>query len=439
MDPSELPEIRFGTPRKLPKPATLNGRVAVLDIAFSADQMGSPWDKVTGAFLAALGDWLAIRLDHHDHDRHAEYRDDPRFVLATKAEHGGCPEMITPEIVARTGKVETILCHLDLDGLYCAAKWCLGGREPYPGADLDARAVDTRLGTPGLEAERIDRAIRGRPQDDGLRQSVVRYLVGGLTDANLRAEIGLAAGQLEDIENTTRHLAEHYRVEGKAAIVELPPSPPRYDKTLLLLLGQKLAPVSIVRDCGTVTVAAAFDSGYDFIQLLGIEGGMPTRVSIRGQASSRAPEGHQLVSRTDEMAAQLAQLLTTSNRDELAEVVARWKGTGVTRAEREAMEKMSEQIPHAQEGPRPRTAEAHAGGARAGAAPHAEARGRRRRGRPRGSCRDGRRGTARRPRRRGSGGLGNGFVAPPRTTRPPCYACGACAPQRSPSARESSI
>ena len=274
------PEIRFGTPRKLPKPDTLSGRVAVLDIAFAADGMGSPFDKVTGAFLAGLGDRLAVWLDHHGHDRHALYRDDPRFVLATKAEHGGCPEMVTPEIVARIGPVDTILCHVDLDGLYSAAKWILGGREPYPGADDDARAVDTRLGTPGPEAERIDRAIRGRPGDDQLKQTIVRYLVSGLGDGNLRGQIVLAGQELEEMEVAAHHYAEHYRVEGKVALVEVDAGAKRYDKTLLLLLGQKLAPVSIVRDRGTITVAAAFDSGIDFIQLLGIEGGMPTRISL---------------------------------------------------------------------------------------------------------------------------------------------------------------
>jgi hypothetical protein len=274
------PEIRFGTPRKLPKPDTLTGRVAVLDIAFAADGMGSPFEKVTGAFLAGLGDRLAIWLDHHDHDKHAEYAADPRFVLCTKAEHGGCPEIITPEIVERTGPVDTILCHLDLDGLYCAAKWMLGGHEPYPGADLDARAVDTRLGTPGPEGVRIDRALRGRPSDDALKQTVVRYLVGGVQDGNLRGQIVLAAQDLEEMEVAAHHYAEHYRLDGKVALVEVEAGAKRYDKTLLLLLGQKLAPVSIVRDRGTITIAAAFDSGFDFIQLLGIEGGMPTRISL---------------------------------------------------------------------------------------------------------------------------------------------------------------
>ena len=281
------PAISFGTPRKLPKAETLEGRVAVLDIAFAADQMGSPFEKVTGAFLAGLGDRLALWLDHHDHERHALYRDDPRFVLATKAQHGGCPEMVTPEIVARVGPVDTIVCHTDLDGLFSAAKWMLGGREPYPGADEDARKVDTRLGTPGPEAERMDRALRGRPNDDRLKRTIISYLVGGLSDGNLRGQIVLAAEELEEMEVAARHFAERYRIDGKVAIVEVEPGAPRYDKTLLLLLGQQLAPVSIVRDRGTITVAAAFDSGIDFIQLLGIEGGMPTRISL---SDKRLPE-----------------------------------------------------------------------------------------------------------------------------------------------------
>ena len=116
---------------------------------------------------------------------------------------------------------------------------------------------------------------------------IVRYLVDGLQDGNLRGQIVLAARELEDREIAARHLAERYRVEGRVAIVEVEEGGSRYDKTLLLLLGQRLAPVSIVRDRGTITVAAAFDSGIDFIQLLGIEGDMPTRISL---SDKRLPE-----------------------------------------------------------------------------------------------------------------------------------------------------
>jgi hypothetical protein len=50
-----------------------------------------------------------------------------------------------------------------------------------------------------------------------------------------------------------------------------------------LLAGQARAPVSIVRDSGMLTIAAAFDSGWDFVELFGIGGGMPTRVTIPEQ------------------------------------------------------------------------------------------------------------------------------------------------------------
>jgi len=105
--------------------------------------MGSSFEKTTLPFIRGLGSRLAAWVDHHDHDRHVDYVDDPRFVLTTKAQHGACPELVTPEIVKAAGPIDTVAMHLDLDGLYSGAKWVLGGVEPYPGADADARAVDT--------------------------------------------------------------------------------------------------------------------------------------------------------------------------------------------------------------------------------------------------------------------------------------------------------
>src|SRR6476661_2399085 len=137
------PELVFTTPRHLPDARKLRGRVVVLDVAFAADGMGTPFEETTGAFIRELGGRLAAWVDHHDHEKHASFAADSRFVLATKAEHGACPEMVTPAVVKEAGPVDTILCHVDLDGLYAAAKWLLDGKEPYPGADDDARAVDT--------------------------------------------------------------------------------------------------------------------------------------------------------------------------------------------------------------------------------------------------------------------------------------------------------
>src|SRR5262249_2609004 len=148
-----------------------------LDIAFAADGMGTPFEETTGAFIAELGSRLAAWVDHHDHERHAQYSSDSRFHLATKAEHGACPEMLTAELVRQAGPVDTLVCHIDLDGLYAAAKWILGGKEPYAGADEDARIVDTRIGAPSATAERIDKALRARPRDAALKHQIVRYLV----------------------------------------------------------------------------------------------------------------------------------------------------------------------------------------------------------------------------------------------------------------------
>ena len=177
-----FPKIAYGTPRKLPKAKNLKGRVVVLDVAFASKAGGASFQKTTLPFIEGLGDRLAMWIDHHDHERHADYADDPRFVLHTKAEHGACPEIVTPELVERAGRIDTICCHVDFDGLCSAAKWIRGGVEPYPGADADAHAIDTRLGTPSERAMVLDRALRGNPRDDAMKGMMIRYLAEGGTD-----------------------------------------------------------------------------------------------------------------------------------------------------------------------------------------------------------------------------------------------------------------
>jgi hypothetical protein len=277
-----MAHLAFGTPRKLPKPAALSGRVGVLDIAFAGvgGKSGS-FENVTLPFIEGLGARLRVWVDHHDHSEHPRYADDPRFRLSTKAEHGACPEMIDPELVERVGPLDTIVCHTDFDGLVSAAKWLRGGLEPYTGADDDARAIDTRLGTPSSVASRIDRALRGRPADQGLMGVIVRHLTSGLEDATLWEPIDRAGAELEPVERETRRAAQSYRrLPPGVAFVDVSSGYGRIDKTLLLLLGQEREPVSVVADRDNVSVAARFDSGLNFIELFGLEGGMPTRVSL---------------------------------------------------------------------------------------------------------------------------------------------------------------
>lgn len=287
-----LPALVFASPRKLPRAKDLQGRVVVLDIAFASTAIGQGFEKTTGKFIEQLGARLARWVDHHDHPMHPRFAGDARFVLCTKAEHGACPEMITPAMVADTGPIETIVAHFDLDGLYAAAKWILGGREPYPGADDDARVIDTRIGVASPLANRIDQALRAHWLDETLKQRVVRYLVNGQRPGIEADSIAEAAADFERRAQAAQELATHFHIEGDVAYLEIPSSAPPFDKTELLLLGQKVATVAVVLEAGNATLAAHFESGIDFVELLELGGGMPTRVNI---PQKRLPEALTLV------------------------------------------------------------------------------------------------------------------------------------------------
>lgn len=275
-------DLAFASPRKLPRARDLRGNVAVLDIAFASEAGGKSFETVTLPLIQELGPRLAAWVDHHDSAHHARFAGDPRFVLSTKAEHGACPEMITPEVVARAGRVDTLVCHVDFDGLASGAKWIRGGVEPYPGCDEDARAIDTRIGVPGPAATRMDRALRARPRDQALFGLIVRHLASGLADPSLWTPIDQAGAELAAMEAETRRIALRYeRVEPGVVLVDASQRGGAYDKTLLLLIGQERAPISVVVDNDSVTFAARFDSGVNFLEIFKISGGMPTRISLQ--------------------------------------------------------------------------------------------------------------------------------------------------------------
>lgn len=275
-------ELSFATPRKLPKVRDLKGNIVVLDIAFASQAGGHRFENVTLPFIDALGSRLKVWVDHHDSIHQNLYKNDPRFVLSTKAEHPACPEMVTPELVQRAGPIDTIVCHGDFDGLASAAKWMRAGQEPYPGCDADARAIDTRMGIPGPIAERIDRAIRAKPRDHALFGLIVRHLATGLQDASLWQPIDEAGAEFAAMEAEARRLAGAYELfDPGLAVLDCTGRGRSYDKTALLLLGQERAAISAVIDGDNVTFAARFDSGINFLELFGISGGMPTVVSIQ--------------------------------------------------------------------------------------------------------------------------------------------------------------
>jgi hypothetical protein len=66
----------------------------VVDVAFAG---GDNFEKSTVPFLDALGDRLAIWIDHHEHPvGWARYQNDARFVLVPNQVAHACPELVTP-------------------------------------------------------------------------------------------------------------------------------------------------------------------------------------------------------------------------------------------------------------------------------------------------------------------------------------------------------
>ena len=281
---SEHPTVILATPRSLPKAANLPGRVVVLDIAFASNAGGMSFEKVTGKFISELGARLALWVDHHDSDYHAQYACDPRFILHRKAEHGACPELITPALVANTGPIDCIVCHNDFDGLMSAAKWLRGGDECYAGADADAFAIDTCSAQPSPLAQSIQRSILTQAKNKDWLLSIVSFLASGANNAEMLAEIEQVGRPYRQLQQAAEDLAVQFVHAAKdTVLVSVPPDWPAYDRTHLLLLGQALARIAAVLDRDTLTFAAHYKSGINFLTLFGLSGGMPTVVSVNAK------------------------------------------------------------------------------------------------------------------------------------------------------------
>jgi hypothetical protein len=139
--------------------------------------------------------------------------------------------------------------------------------------------VDTRRGVPGPIATRIDRALRARFRDTNLKHRIIQYLVARTKAPHHWEEIETAAKLVDPLLDEAHRQAARYRVDGQVAYVRPSGNTP-YDKTELLLLGQQKAAVAVVHDSGSLSIAADFESGLDFVKLFELGGGMPTRISV---------------------------------------------------------------------------------------------------------------------------------------------------------------
>jgi hypothetical protein len=256
-------------PGNLPQPP--EGRVAAVDVAFAA---GDGYERVTVPFLDALGDRLALWVDHHEHPvGWARYRDDPRFILVPNREAHACPELVTEQLVIRTGPVDNVLAHADFDGLLSAVKFLRKGIPPWPEADEDARAVDSPGRGHSLSArarlyvaalDEAAAALRSK-QRESLRQDLVEALVQSPAriPPALEARLEKLAREHEETLAPAEDLARTAREEARGVlVVRVPKDLGRPVKKALLSRLEERAPVGVVVE-GRAVTAATFREDLD--------------------------------------------------------------------------------------------------------------------------------------------------------------------------------
>ncbi len=237
-------------PYALPPPP--DSAFVVLDVAFA----GGKGIEQTHAFIERAGERLKLWVDHHEHAQAwPRYLGDPRFVLVPSRTAPACPELVTPELVARAGAVERVLAHHDFDGLMSAVRFLAGGVEPYPGADEDARAADSpgrgfRMSPRG---ERLAAALSqatselDEPAFAVFYRAVAESLLAGREEGSLAARVDQYARAGESVRARAQNLAAAKRLEAPGVcVVRLDARLDGRMRLALLALLQESAPVGLI-------------------------------------------------------------------------------------------------------------------------------------------------------------------------------------------------
>lgn len=270
------PALHFvNSPKVLPPPPA-TGRIVTLDLAFAA---GSRYRHATRPFILAAGDRLAAWIDHHPHPAWSEWTDDPRFVLVDKVEAPACPQLVTPERIRAVGEVEHLFAHADFDGFLSAVKWLLGGVEPWPGADEDARAIDApgqgfRCSVRGQRlADAVERSRDAAPKKhQPFLRELAAALVAGREPAPLANKVDSLAGELRARRAAIGSLLDEARQDHPGiAVLRLPKMVSPGDKKYLLQALEERSRVAVVEEPGAITVAT-FDRSLPLTRIAALHG-----------------------------------------------------------------------------------------------------------------------------------------------------------------------
>ena len=243
----------------------------MVDLAFAG---ADNFERVTEPFLAALGNRLAIWIDHHEHPvGWSRVRGDPRFVLVPNREAHACPELVTPEVVRRAGAVDVVVAHADMDGLLSAVKFLRGGIAPWPEADEDARASDSPGRGHAFSARgkllhdalgEAQSSLRSKPRE-AFRQELAAALVAlpAPIPPGLQGRLTQLAREHAATIAPAEALAESAREEaGSVLVVRVQKDLGRALKKELLSLLEERAAVGVVVEGHAIT-AATFRAEID--------------------------------------------------------------------------------------------------------------------------------------------------------------------------------
>ena len=273
----------------------------VLDIAVNMRVNDLP--HTTIAFLAQLErtNSLIMYADHHRsdtwHNKKFLYYDKrylnefPKFNVKDKKEAPACPCLITSEIMDSLSfnrQCYRQYEHGDFDGIMTGVKVAFGGHDPYVGATLDATIADTcntrKYGRMTEAGMRFDRALKSSKfQDNSLRYAMFNELVYGDEQATNIIDQGVV--DYLPVEHYTQYLASRYHKHGRVAYLDATNIDRRFDRRLLLLLGQEIRDVAVIKltnqNVAQYTVAAP-EGEWDLSRVFNATGGAYNIITLSG-------------------------------------------------------------------------------------------------------------------------------------------------------------
>ncbi|MBI4819878.1 MAG: hypothetical protein HY791_26630 [Deltaproteobacteria bacterium] len=265
------------SPASLPA-APRTGRVVLVDVAFAN---GARFADTTRPFIEALGDRLALWIDHHDHPAWPRYASDERFLLMDRRAAPACPELVTEAVVSRLGPVDHLFSHADFDGCVAAAKFLRGGVAPYAEADEDARAIDSpgkgfvvthrglRLALALERSGTLERTLAFT----SLYEQIAESLVTGHEPSELQDRIDkLAEAQRARYTELEKLLRKAESPHPQVRMLMLSRSVEPSDKKFLLRALEDAATIAILVEREHVTVATYRDKEIDLRAIEGLMG-----------------------------------------------------------------------------------------------------------------------------------------------------------------------